>query len=114
VTIRAERPDDYAAIDVVVGAAFGSPSEVRLVNAIRASAFAITELSLVAEQDRRVVGHVMISFAEVVGGAERRAIAMLSPLAVAPEKQRQGLSADAAVPRGAVVYPPAFDTVTER
>jgi hypothetical protein len=55
----------------------------------------------------------MISFAEVVGGAERRAIAMLSPLAVAPEKQRQGLSADAAVPRGAVVYPPAFDTVTE-
>jgi putative acetyltransferase len=174
VTIRAERRDDYAAIDEVVEAAFGSPAEARLVQEIRTSALAIPELSLVAEQDRRVVGHVMVSFAEVVDGAERRPIAMLSPLAVAPDQQRHGigsmlvrtvtsraaargesvvvlegspafygrlgfepaaaygltlplpswapaeaaqvlrLTADASVPRGHVVYPPAFDTVTER
>ncbi len=173
VTIRDEGPDDYAAIDEVVESAFGSPAEARLVHAIRTSALAVPELSLVAEQDRRIVGHVMVSFAEVINSDERRPIAMLSPLAVAPDRQRQGigsllvravtaraaalgesvvvlegssayygrlgfepsaaygltlplpswappeaaqvlrLTADASVPQGHVVYPPAFDTVAE-
>ena len=91
VTIRDEGPDDYAAIDEVVESAFGSPAEARLVHAIRTSALAVPELSLVAEQDRRIVGHVMVSFAEVINSDERRPIAMLSPLAVAPDRQRQGI-----------------------
>src|ERR1700736_1337831 len=37
VTIRVERPDDYAAIAEVVAAAFGSQAEAQLVEAIRAS-----------------------------------------------------------------------------
>lgn len=93
VTIRPERFDDHAAIAEVVEAAFGSPAEARLVDAIRTSAFAIPELSLVAERDRRVVGHVMISLAEVRNGDHRQPIAMLSPLAVAPAHQRQGIGA---------------------
>lgn len=84
VTVRAERPEDHAAIDQIVEAAFGSSAEVRLVNEIRASEFAIRELPLVAERDGRVVGHVMISYAEVDDGQRRPRIAMLSPLAVTP------------------------------
>ena len=91
VAIRVERPDDYDAIATVVESAFGSPAEARLVEAIRSSEFAIAELSLVAERDGRVVGHTMISLAEVDDGADRHPIAMLSPLAVHPDEQRQGI-----------------------
>ena len=48
--VRAERPDDAAAIAVVHRGAFeGSPHEAQLVEAIRASAGYIPALSLVAE-----------------------------------------------------------------
>jgi putative acetyltransferase len=50
VTIRVERDDDHPAVGEVVAAAFGSPAEARLVEAIRASEFFIPELSLVAER----------------------------------------------------------------
>jgi putative acetyltransferase len=48
-------------------------------------------LALVAELANRVVGHVMISYASLEEGGLRRPIAQLSPLAVAPEFQRQGI-----------------------
>jgi putative acetyltransferase len=90
-TIRVEHDDDHPAIGKVVAAAFGSPAEAGLVEAIRASEFFIPEPSLVAERGGRVVGHVMISFAEVDAGEHRRPIAMLSPLAVDPDEQRHGV-----------------------
>jgi putative acetyltransferase len=174
VTIRPEHPRDHAAIAEVVEAAFGSPAEARLVEAIRASEFAIPDLSLVAERDGRIVGHVMISIAEARDGHHSHPIAMLSPLAVVPDEQGRGIGsalvravteraaargepvvvlegspayyrrfgfepsaahgltlplpswappeagqvlrlvADAAVPRGHVVYPPAFANVAEQ
>lgn len=91
-TIRAERPEDSAAIATVVEAAFGSPAEARLVEAIRASPEYLPDLALVAEADGHIVGHVMVSGALLVAddGAERR-IVMLSPLAVQPALQRTGI-----------------------
>ena len=61
VTIRAERPGDREAIAEVVSAAFGSPAEARLVEALRASSSFVPDLSLVAEVRGRVVGHVMVT-----------------------------------------------------
>ena len=89
--IRAERPDDYDAIAEVVESAFKSPVEARLVEAIRASTNYIPKLSLVAEFDGRVVGHVMISFTALRDGESERWITMLSPLAVAPDLHGQGI-----------------------
>jgi release factor glutamine methyltransferase len=83
--IRPERADDAEAIGAVVAAAFGSAVEARLVEAIRASENFVAELSLVAELDGRVVGHVMVSMVALHDTAARRRIACLSPLAVAPE-----------------------------
>jgi putative acetyltransferase len=91
VTIRAERSDDRDAIAAVVEAAFGSPVEARLVDDIRASENFVPELSLVAELDGRVVGHVMVSFTALHDTAARYRICMLSPLAVAPGHQRRGI-----------------------
>jgi putative acetyltransferase len=89
--IRAEQPADYDAIANVVEAAFKSPVEARLVEAIRASPHYIPELSLVAVLDGRVVGHVMISFTALRDGDDERWITMLSPLAVAPDLHGQGV-----------------------
>jgi putative acetyltransferase len=92
-TIRAEEARDIAAIADVVEAAFGSPAEARLVEAVRASDMYEPDLALVAEVDGQVVGHVMISGATLVGEHGRRRIVMLSPLAVSPEHQRRGIGA---------------------
>jgi putative acetyltransferase len=90
-TIRAEKEADFPAIFDVVATAFGSMVEADLVDAIRASANYIPQLSLVAEVEGEVVGHVMISYASLHARDIRRPIAMLSPLAVSPEFQRRGI-----------------------
>ena len=91
ITIRAEEPRDFDVIAEVVEAAFGSPAEARLVEAIRASTNYVPELSLVAELDGRIVGHVMISFTAIHEGGTERWISQLSPLAVAPDLHGQGI-----------------------
>ncbi len=73
--------------------AFGSEAEGDLVDRIRASPDYMPELALVAIADGEIVGHVMISGATVRHATGTRAIAMLSPLAVTPGRQREGIGA---------------------
>ena len=89
--IRPERPEDVAEINRVVAAAFQSPAEARLVEAIRASAHYLPQLALVAEVDGAVAGHVMISRTALRDGEQWHDIVHLSPLAVAPEAQGRGI-----------------------
>jgi putative acetyltransferase len=91
VTIRVEEPGDHDSIALVVAAAFGRPAEARLVEAIRASANYIAELSLVAESDGHIVGHVMVSLTALHDGDTVHRIAHLSPLTVAPDHQGLGI-----------------------
>ena len=90
-TVRRERPQDEAAIATVVASAFGSPAEARLVEAIRESPHVIPELCLVAETDGEIVGHVMISYVGLRTTSGMVDVATLSPLAVEPGRQRQGI-----------------------
>jgi putative acetyltransferase len=90
--LRPEEPADHPAIARVVEAAFGSPTEARLVEDIRASPEFVPELALVAVLDGEVVGHTMVSGATLhTDDGRRHPIVMLSPLAVAPEQQGQGI-----------------------
>ena len=92
--IRAEHPDDFDAIAVVVEAAFKSPVEARLVELIRASEHYVPELSLVAEDNGQIVGHTMLSYTALRSddpAVEDRWILQLSPLAVAPDRQKEGI-----------------------
>ncbi|MEX2245203.1 MAG: N-acetyltransferase [Dehalococcoidia bacterium] len=89
--IRAERPEDHKAIARVVEAAFGRPSEARLVELVRASEHYVPELALVAEDGGAIRGHVMFSYCWLNGeGAPRRVLCM-APVSVEPPYQRNGI-----------------------
>lgn len=95
-TIRAERPEDAAAIRSLNERAFGRPNEADLVEKLRASDAFIPELSLVVDDDGEVVGHVMLSWVGLVGdepGSTRRVLS-LAPMAVAPERQGMGIGSE--------------------
>jgi putative acetyltransferase len=89
VQVRAERAEEAATVSRVVEAAFGRPGPAHMVDAIRASAAYVPELAFVAEDDDEVVGHVMLSYVELAGSG--RQLLELAPLAVAPERQREGI-----------------------
>jgi len=89
VHVREERPDDYAAIRALNDAAFGQPQEGLLVDALRMNGGVM--LSLVAEQDGLVVGHILYSPATIDTEGRRVAGASLGPMAVLPTYQRRGV-----------------------
>lgn len=93
VDIRPESREDHAAIRRVVRAAFGEEQKVaELVDLIRDSPEFVPDLSLIASQSGEVVGHVMLSHADLLDElGVRHRILTLSPLAVAPEHQRRGI-----------------------
>jgi putative acetyltransferase len=86
--IRREASADVPAVRLVEERAFGRPEEAALVDALRAHGQMV--LSLVAEVDGRVVGHV--AFSPVTIGS--RTGVGLAPLAVLPECQRRGAGAE--------------------
>ena len=90
-TLRAEQPGDGDAIAAVTAAAFGKQLEARMVGAIRASDRFVPELSLVAELDGRIIGHVILSYVDLVGEPVTTRVLELGPMSVAPEHQRRGI-----------------------
>ena len=87
--VRAEASGDLSAIRHVNELAFGRPNEADLVDALRRAAG--TYVSLVAEQDGKVVGHVLFTEVRVESDAGSWDALGLAPMAVLPEYQRQGI-----------------------
>lgn len=85
--IRSETASDIARIHDVNERAFGQPGEAKLVDALRERATPF--LSFVAEDDGAVVGHICFSPVTIAG--VERLILGLAPMAVAPERQNQGI-----------------------
>ena len=85
IEIRAETPEDTARVRDVNRRAFGQDDEGRIVDALRANGAVLC--SLVATDAGDVVGHITYSPARV-GGVMGAA---LGPMAVTPERQRQGI-----------------------
>lgn len=91
VIVRAEAPEDVRAIDVVNLSAFEGDAEARLVTAIRGSADFIPDLSLVAELNGRIVGHLLLSKVYLKRGGDNRAILALGPMSVVPSQSHRGI-----------------------
>lgn len=88
ITTRAETADDHEAVRRVNELAFETAAEANLVDALRAVR---PHVSLVAEEEGRVVGHIFFSPVTFESG-ETGALAMgLGPMAVLPEMQRRGV-----------------------
>ena len=90
--IRKEQPEDYNSIYNVVKEAFESAehadgNEQDLVTALRESPNYIPELSLVAEYNGKIIGHIMFTRA-IVGDSD---VLALAPLSVLPDYQRKGV-----------------------
>jgi putative acetyltransferase len=87
--IRAEMPNDIAAIRYVLEHAFYRTVEANLVEALRDRD--VLTFSLVATDGDRVIGH--IAFSPVTIGDENLSLKAvgLAPVAVLPEYQRQGI-----------------------
>jgi len=94
-TVRVERAEERDLIRTVVATAFDDHGETAgLVDSLRNSSAFVPDLSLVATLDDVVVGHVLLTSAELVDeGNDRHRVLVLSPLSVAPQQQRRGIGA---------------------
>jgi putative acetyltransferase len=86
IDIRDESPQDWNAVYQVISSAFGQPAEAELVEKLREAGDSV--VSLVAEEDGEIVGHVLLSRMD----APFPALA-LAPVSVIPAKQRGGIGA---------------------
>lgn len=90
--IRQETEKDYDEVYAVVKAAFeraehSDGNEQDLVAALRKGGAFVPELSLVAQKDGRIVGHILLT----KGSVGSRDVLVLAPLSVLPENQSQGI-----------------------
>lgn len=90
--VRVEQPGDHAAVRRILEAAFETPTEARLVEALRPVAEPQISMVAVDEADR-VVGHIFYSPVRVEPespGTEPWTALGLAPMAVLPDHQRRG------------------------
>jgi putative acetyltransferase len=89
--VRAERPEDRGRIHQVEAAAFPTAAEADLFEALRDQVDPI--VSLVAERDDRVIGHVCLSPVALELNPRHAGFGALGPIAVEPAAQRRGVGA---------------------
>lgn len=86
--VRVEEKGDHAAVHALNVKAFESAAEAKLVDALRERAQPV--ISLVAEHEQKIIGHIMFSPVSLTGQSNAK-IMGLAPMAVAPERQRSGV-----------------------
>ena len=96
ITIREALPGDRATIAAIIvqcyqDVAFSDHREHLMVERLQASSAYIAQLSLVAEVDGVMAGHVMMTRIAIKDPEGDRAALSLAPLSVSPAFQRQGV-----------------------
>jgi predicted N-acetyltransferase YhbS len=90
--IRPETVQDYASIARIHARAFGErPGEALIVALHRQRPVFDPELSLVAEQDGQIVGHVLFNPQTMRLMGQNLKVVNLSPIAIDPAYQKQGI-----------------------
>jgi putative acetyltransferase len=92
--IRPERPEDLAQIRAVNELAFGQPDEATLVDQLRADGDVLASLVAIGP-DGGIEGHILFSPLDLLFDDGTSAqVAALAPVAVRPDRQRQGIGKD--------------------
>ncbi|NJJ39114.1 GNAT family N-acetyltransferase [Paenibacillus apii] len=90
--IRTESAADFEEVYNLNFLAFGNrEDESKLIERIRKSEGFIPDLSIVAEIDMQIVGHLLLSKAIVEDEGNRHEVIVLAPIAVNPNYQKQGI-----------------------
>jgi len=89
--IRPERENDILKIREVNDSAFGQKNEGILIERLRQTDNFIPELSLVAERNDEIVGHILFYPVIIRSATAKYHSLSLGPMAVSPEYQRQGI-----------------------
>ncbi|MFY9150480.1 MAG: N-acetyltransferase [Prolixibacteraceae bacterium] len=94
--IRKETPEDYQWVIELTEKAFetleiSDGTEGKLVENLRKSESFISELSLVAELNGKVIGHILFTPILIDNGQEIFESLVLAPVSVLPEFQKQGV-----------------------
>ena len=89
--IRCETTDaeEWLAIHSINEAAFGRPDEANLVDSLRSEGVILA--SVVAELEKRIVGHILFSRMSIETDGGSIPAAALAPMAVLPKHHRQGI-----------------------
>jgi putative acetyltransferase len=89
--IRCETTDaeEWLAVHSINEAAFGRPDEANLVDSLRSEGVILA--SVVAELEKRIVGHMLFSRMSIETDGGSISAAALAPMAVLPKHQRQGI-----------------------
>ena len=90
--IRAAIPEDYRTIFEINAQAFPTHAEASLVELLRQRPQFISELSLVADEDLVLVGHILFTPIAIDSPTGQSSTSLaLAPMAVLPERQRNGI-----------------------
>lgn len=94
--IRRETSRDHNAVRDVTrrafeGMAFSDQTEHRLVDRLRRSPYFVPELSLVAEVDGQIVGHILFTKVNIEKEGTPAKALTLAPVSVLPAYQRKGI-----------------------
>ena len=87
--IRKEKDSDKEKIWQVNAEAFDSEAEANLVNSLRDSG--ISFISLVAEEDEEIIGHILFTPVELIGDDYSLKLMGLAPMSVRPDLQKKGI-----------------------
>lgn len=95
-TIRQEETSDFHTVEQIIEAAFAheafsDQTEHKLVARLRTSEAFIPELSLVAEHNGMIVGHILFTKITIKGSGNTHESLALAPVSVLPEFQGKGI-----------------------
>jgi putative acetyltransferase len=91
ILVRKESFKDYQAITKVNNLAFGQENEGRMIELLRKNPLFDSVLSLVAEYNEKVIGHILFFPVKIINKCLEYPSISLAPMSVIPEFQNNGI-----------------------